>query len=163
MAIQLDNIWRHEHNYQHCFGPVSIYVMNVPNLFSPYEEYWIMNKNIDKFSNIILWYSPQMHMFIARYCDLLNVVISCDGCERMAPWHRYRCLQCMDMDLCKTCFLSECSLSAAANVTLGRMHQCSRSVIEHALLQAVPSLRAMRTIMRWSTWNTLVTTARASS
>lgn len=46
-------------------------------------------------------------MFIARYCDLLNVVISCDGCERMAPWHRYRCLQCMDMDLCKTCFLSE--------------------------------------------------------
>uniref|UniRef100_A0A665UZ45 Zinc finger, ZZ-type with EF hand domain 1 n=1 Tax=Echeneis naucrates TaxID=173247 RepID=A0A665UZ45_ECHNA len=48
----------------------------------------------------------KMHMFIARYCDLLNVVISCDGCERMAPWHRYRCLQCMDMDLCKTCFLS---------------------------------------------------------
>lgn len=53
------------------------------------------------------WSHPQMHMFIARYCDLLNVVISCDGCERMAPWHRYRCLQCMDMDLCKTCFLSE--------------------------------------------------------
>ncbi|RVE63589.1 hypothetical protein OJAV_G00137730 [Oryzias javanicus] len=48
----------------------------------------------------------KMHMFIARYCDLLNVVISCDGCDRMAPWHRYRCLQCMDMDLCKTCFLS---------------------------------------------------------
>ncbi|XP_054611299.1 zinc finger ZZ-type and EF-hand domain-containing protein 1 [Dunckerocampus dactyliophorus] len=48
----------------------------------------------------------KMHMFIARHCDLLNVVISCDGCERMAPWHRYRCLQCMDMDLCKTCFLS---------------------------------------------------------
>uniref|UniRef100_A0A3P8VT83 Zinc finger ZZ-type and EF-hand domain containing 1 n=1 Tax=Cynoglossus semilaevis TaxID=244447 RepID=A0A3P8VT83_CYNSE len=48
----------------------------------------------------------KMHMFIARYCDLLNVVISCDGCERMAPWHRYRCLQCMDMDVCKTCFLS---------------------------------------------------------
>ncbi|KAJ7997345.1 hypothetical protein DPEC_G00228020 [Dallia pectoralis] len=48
----------------------------------------------------------KMHMFIGRYCDLLNVVISCDGCERMAPWHRYRCLQCMDMDLCKTCFLS---------------------------------------------------------
>uniref|UniRef100_A0A3P9L8A9 Zinc finger, ZZ-type with EF hand domain 1 n=1 Tax=Oryzias latipes TaxID=8090 RepID=A0A3P9L8A9_ORYLA len=47
----------------------------------------------------------KMHMFIARYCDLLNVVISCDGCDRMAPWHRYRCLQCMDMDLCKTCFL----------------------------------------------------------
>nr|XP_015223248.1 PREDICTED: zinc finger ZZ-type and EF-hand domain-containing protein 1 isoform X1 [Lepisosteus oculatus] len=48
----------------------------------------------------------KMHMFIARYCDLLNVEISCDGCERIAPWHRYRCLQCTDMDLCKTCFLS---------------------------------------------------------
>ncbi|XP_053474575.1 zinc finger ZZ-type and EF-hand domain-containing protein 1 isoform X2 [Ictalurus furcatus] len=48
----------------------------------------------------------KMHMFIARYCDLLNVEISCDGCERIAPGHRYRCLQCTDMDLCKTCFLS---------------------------------------------------------
>lgn len=57
-----------------------------------------------------------MHMFIARYCDLLNVVISCDGCERMAPWHRYRCLQCMDMDLCKTCFLSKPSPSAVGTV-----------------------------------------------
>ncbi|XP_034034875.1 zinc finger ZZ-type and EF-hand domain-containing protein 1 [Thalassophryne amazonica] len=48
----------------------------------------------------------KMHMFIARYCDLLSVSISCDSCKRMAYWHRYRCLQCMDMDLCKTCFLS---------------------------------------------------------
>ncbi|PNI37428.1 ZZEF1 isoform 3 [Pan troglodytes] len=47
----------------------------------------------------------KMHMFIARYCDLLNVDISCDGCDEIAPWHRYRCLQCSDMDLCKTCFL----------------------------------------------------------
>ncbi|KAK2110625.1 Zinc finger ZZ-type and EF-hand domain-containing protein 1 [Saguinus oedipus] len=47
----------------------------------------------------------KMHMFIARYCDLLNVDISCDGCDEIIPWHRYRCLQCSDMDLCKTCFL----------------------------------------------------------
>nr|XP_014350788.1 PREDICTED: zinc finger ZZ-type and EF-hand domain-containing protein 1 [Latimeria chalumnae] len=47
----------------------------------------------------------KMHMFIARYCDLLNVEISCDGCDKIAPWHCYRCLQCNDMDLCKTCFL----------------------------------------------------------
>lgn len=50
-------------------------------------------------------FALQMHMFIARYCDLLNVDISCDGCDEIAPWHRYRCLQCSDMDLCKTCFL----------------------------------------------------------
>ncbi|XP_028937724.1 zinc finger ZZ-type and EF-hand domain-containing protein 1 isoform X1 [Ornithorhynchus anatinus] len=47
----------------------------------------------------------RMHMFIARYCNLLKVDISCDGCDEIAPWHRYRCLQCNDMDLCKTCFL----------------------------------------------------------
>uniref|UniRef100_A0A8C8RK97 Zinc finger ZZ-type and EF-hand domain containing 1 n=1 Tax=Pelusios castaneus TaxID=367368 RepID=A0A8C8RK97_9SAUR len=47
----------------------------------------------------------KMHMFVARYCELLNVDISCDGCDEIAPWHRYRCLQCNDMDLCKTCFL----------------------------------------------------------
>ncbi|KAM9320058.1 zinc finger ZZ-type and EF-hand domain-containing protein 1 [Gastrophryne carolinensis] len=47
----------------------------------------------------------KMHLFIARYCDTLSVEISCDGCDRIAPWHRYRCLQCTDMDLCKTCFL----------------------------------------------------------
>lgn len=52
-----------------------------------------------------LHFTLQMHMFIARYCDLLNVDISCDGCDEIAPWHRYRCLQCSDMDLCKTCFL----------------------------------------------------------
>ncbi|XP_037350281.1 zinc finger ZZ-type and EF-hand domain-containing protein 1 isoform X1 [Talpa occidentalis] len=47
----------------------------------------------------------KMHMFIARYCNQLNVDISCDGCDEIAPWHRYRCLQCSDMDLCRTCFL----------------------------------------------------------
>lgn len=62
---------------------------------------------VNIFAQHCAWLYPQMHMFIARYCDLLNVVISCDGCKRMAPWHRYRCLQCLDMDLCKTCFLSE--------------------------------------------------------
>uniref|UniRef100_A0AAY4E5U1 Zinc finger ZZ-type and EF-hand domain-containing protein 1 n=1 Tax=Denticeps clupeoides TaxID=299321 RepID=A0AAY4E5U1_9TELE len=64
----------------------------------------------EKWYDKIMEQSPEtrrkMHMFIARYCDLLNVEISCDGCERIAPWHRYRCLQCTDMDLCKTCFLS---------------------------------------------------------
>ncbi|XP_048874070.1 zinc finger ZZ-type and EF-hand domain-containing protein 1 [Brienomyrus brachyistius] len=64
----------------------------------------------EKWYDKIVQGSPEerrkMHMFIARYCDLLNVEISCDGCERIAPWHRYRCLQCTDMDLCKTCFLS---------------------------------------------------------
>ncbi|XP_051981297.1 zinc finger ZZ-type and EF-hand domain-containing protein 1-like isoform X2 [Xyrauchen texanus] len=66
----------------------------------------MFEKWFDKISQASLEEKRKMHMFIARYCDLLNVEISCDGCERIAPWHRYRCLQCTDMDLCKTCFLS---------------------------------------------------------
>lgn len=85
-----------------------------------------------------------MHMFIARYCDLLNVVISCDGCERMAPWHRYRCLQCMDMDLCKTCFLSELSTKPRVDglCSIGSNVQC-------VFDQVAPSLRGTRTTTRW--------------
>lgn len=64
--------------------------------------------------------SFQMHMFIARYCDQLHVDISCDGCDEIAPWHRYRCLQCNDMDLCKTCFLGEtCGRGFCASSWLG--------------------------------------------
>ncbi|KAI4877405.1 hypothetical protein NFI96_011706 [Prochilodus magdalenae] len=66
----------------------------------------MFEKWFDKISQASPEDKRKMHMFIARYCDLLNVEISCDGCERIAPGHRYRCLQCMDMDLCKTCFLS---------------------------------------------------------
>uniref|UniRef100_A0A672LIS6 Zinc finger ZZ-type and EF-hand domain containing 1 n=1 Tax=Sinocyclocheilus grahami TaxID=75366 RepID=A0A672LIS6_SINGR len=66
----------------------------------------MFEKWFDKISQASVEDKRKMHMFIARYCDLLNVEISCDGCERIAPWHRYRCLQCTDMDLCKTCFLS---------------------------------------------------------
>ncbi|XP_062887585.1 zinc finger ZZ-type and EF-hand domain-containing protein 1 isoform X3 [Mobula hypostoma] len=59
----------------------------------------------DRMTNATAEEKRRMHMFVARYCDLLNVEISCDGCHKIAPWHRYRCLQCPDMDLCKTCFL----------------------------------------------------------
>uniref|UniRef100_UPI00398EF9C9 zinc finger ZZ-type and EF-hand domain-containing protein 1 isoform X2 n=1 Tax=Pristiophorus japonicus TaxID=55135 RepID=UPI00398EF9C9 len=59
----------------------------------------------ERMSNATAEEKRRMHMFVARYCDLLNVEISCDGCHKIAPWHRYRCLQCLDMDLCKTCFL----------------------------------------------------------
>uniref|UniRef100_A0A8C1N781 Zinc finger, ZZ-type with EF hand domain 1 n=1 Tax=Cyprinus carpio TaxID=7962 RepID=A0A8C1N781_CYPCA len=65
----------------------------------------MFEKWFDKISQVSVEDKRKMHMFIARYCDLLNVEISCDGCERIAPWHRYRCLQincnvCEDFDLC---------------------------------------------------------------
>ena len=43
-------------------------------------------------------------MFIACYCDLLDVEINCDGCGVTLPGCRYRCLVCHDMDLCATCY-----------------------------------------------------------
>lgn len=45
-----------------------------------------------------------VQMFVARFCDLLDVEVSCDGCSVTLPGRRYRCLQCVDMDLCATCY-----------------------------------------------------------
>ena len=43
-------------------------------------------------------------MFVAKFCDILDVEITCDGCAVTLPGRRYRCLQCEDMDLCATCY-----------------------------------------------------------
>lgn len=45
-----------------------------------------------------------IQMFVARFCDLLDVEITCDGCGVTLPGRRYRCVQCVDMDLCTTCY-----------------------------------------------------------
>ncbi|PVD39043.1 hypothetical protein C0Q70_01670 [Pomacea canaliculata] len=45
-----------------------------------------------------------IQMFIARFSDLLDVEITCDGCGNTLPGRRYRCVQCVDLDLCTTCF-----------------------------------------------------------
>ncbi|XP_061181596.1 zinc finger ZZ-type and EF-hand domain-containing protein 1-like [Saccostrea echinata] len=45
-----------------------------------------------------------VQMFVARFCDLLEVEITCDGCNVTLPGRRFRCLQCVDMDLCATCY-----------------------------------------------------------
>lgn len=50
-------------------------------------------------------------MFVARFCDLLDVEITCDGCGITLPGRRYRCVQCIDMDLCTTCYSGELTLS----------------------------------------------------
>ena len=48
----------------------------------------------------------ELKMFVARFSDVLDVEISCDGCGVTLPGRRYRCLQCDDMDLCTSCFSS---------------------------------------------------------
>jgi len=46
----------------------------------------------------------QLQTFIARFCSVLDVSITCDGCGAQIPGPRYRCLQCVDIDLCGVCF-----------------------------------------------------------
>ena len=37
-------------------------------------------------------------MFVARFSDIIDVEISCDGCGVTLPGRRYRCLQVRDID-----------------------------------------------------------------
>ncbi|XP_065066167.1 zinc finger ZZ-type and EF-hand domain-containing protein 1-like isoform X1 [Rhopilema esculentum] len=45
-----------------------------------------------------------INLFIARFSEHLNVQITCDGCGEKLSGRRYRCLNCMDMDLCAKCY-----------------------------------------------------------
>ncbi|XP_071500526.1 zinc finger ZZ-type and EF-hand domain-containing protein 1-like [Diadema antillarum] len=44
-----------------------------------------------------------MHMFVARFCDRLDIDVKCDGCEVQLLGQRYRCLVCEDIDFCYNC------------------------------------------------------------
>ena len=46
----------------------------------------------------------QLQAFIARYCSLLEVSVTCDSCGAQIPGPRYRCLECVDIDMCGVCF-----------------------------------------------------------
>ena len=45
-----------------------------------------------------------INLFIARYSSHLDVVITCDGCQETIKGSRHRCLNCIDMDLCTSCY-----------------------------------------------------------
>ncbi|XP_014663078.1 PREDICTED: zinc finger ZZ-type and EF-hand domain-containing protein 1-like [Priapulus caudatus] len=77
-----------------------------------YEQYmqWLPECR----ENVNRWYKKMLkqaqkkqdvQMFIARFSDLLNVEIECDGCGATLTGRRYRCLQCAELDLCCTCFI----------------------------------------------------------
>ncbi|CAH1794732.1 unnamed protein product [Owenia fusiformis] len=80
-----------------------------------YQQYkkWLSEVKDDSFLG---WYSlrpendndrinaKEIQMFVALYSDLLDVEINCDGCNSTLPGSRFRCLQCVDMDLCAACY-----------------------------------------------------------
>ncbi|XP_041474383.1 zinc finger ZZ-type and EF-hand domain-containing protein 1-like isoform X3 [Lytechinus variegatus] len=43
------------------------------------------------------------HMFVARFCDRLDIQVACDGCNVQLLGQRYRCLVCEDFDFCYNC------------------------------------------------------------
>ena len=45
-----------------------------------------------------------MNLFIARYSHLIEFDITCDGCLVSLPLDKYRCLSCLDLDLCESCY-----------------------------------------------------------
>ena len=56
---------------------------------------------------IYFFQDKDTHNFIARFCDLINVEINCDVCAMTLPGRRYRCLECLDFDLCANCYVGE--------------------------------------------------------
>ncbi|XP_064597879.1 zinc finger ZZ-type and EF-hand domain-containing protein 1-like [Liolophura sinensis] len=75
---------------------------------------WFQECSADSGKGFSTWYHKHdgvsseerkpIQMFVAKFSDLLDVEISCDGCSVTLPGRRYRCLQCEDMDLCATCY-----------------------------------------------------------
>lgn len=81
------------------------------------EQYEEGNKWLEEAKqNFDLWFAHQqvevqtehqrrrMHLFVARFSDILDVVITCDGCDTTLSGRRYRCLNCPDVDLCNNCY-----------------------------------------------------------
>ena len=48
-----------------------------------------------------------MNLFIVRYAHLIEFDVTCDGCSVLLPLNKYRCLTCLDLDLCESCHNNE--------------------------------------------------------
>ena len=47
-----------------------------------------------------------MKLFMSRYSVNSVFVSECDGCAAYLPWTKHRCLDCFDLELCRSCYLS---------------------------------------------------------
>ena len=70
-------------------------------------HYRSIQPNFLLFHHLLIFLFQSVQMFVAQFCDLLEVEISCDGCGATLPGRRYRCLLCQDMDLCTTCYAGQ--------------------------------------------------------
>ncbi|RDD38126.1 Zinc finger ZZ-type and EF-hand domain-containing protein 1 [Trichoplax sp. H2] len=95
------------------FVPALVGTRENPNELDTYRQHRSYAKEAVKdFDN---WFSEfselsdankEVHMFIAQNSDVMDVKISCDGCERIVSGRRFRSLTCRDLDLCTDCYIS---------------------------------------------------------
>ncbi|XP_074657535.1 zinc finger ZZ-type and EF-hand domain-containing protein 1-like [Tubulanus polymorphus] len=82
-----------------------------------YEQHMMWYEQSKKEENFQAWYrtissdqKKSFDLFMARFCELLDVEIACDGCNVSLPGRRYRCLECQDIDLCAPCFSDDVNI-----------------------------------------------------
>ena len=47
-----------------------------------------------------------MNLFISRYSNHGEFKSKCDGCSEPLTWKKFRCLACLDLDLCESCYVN---------------------------------------------------------
>ena len=47
-----------------------------------------------------------MNLFISRYSNHGEFKSKCDGCSEPLTWRKFRCLACLDLDLCESCYVN---------------------------------------------------------
>ena len=71
-------------------------------------------------------------LFKARYSSSLKLVFKCDGCSKNIEGRWYRCLQCIDFDLCTNCYKSVKTTSE---------HLDAHDIIELRLVKAIANFQ----------------------
>ena len=81
----------------------------------------------------------QLQMFIARFCSVLEVSITCDGCGAQIPGPRYRCMDCMDIDLCGVCF-------SGGVMPSGTEHTTDHNIVYMSSVHCIRLLTSLRSL-----------------
>ena len=77
-------------------------------------------------------------LFKARYSSSLGVVFICDGCSENIECRLYRCLHCIDFDLCTNCYKSGKATSE---------HLDSHKIIELRLVKAISNFQRVEFVL----------------
>ena len=77
-------------------------------------------------------------LFKARYSSSLKIKYECDGCSKNIEGRWYRCLHCIDFDLCTNCYQS---VKAASE------HLDAHEIIELRLVKAIANFQRKKFVI----------------